>query len=915
MEMLRALLPPSLMLLLWARTAAPMCDNPFAGCTVHFNSSDLPAEPEPRNKTVPPPPADDTGMFDDGADALIAGVSTFPWRCNDTGMIWTRCRGPGIPLCEVELFFPESPSPSSTTNRNRRRGLLQAGGDNDDDGGGSSLSPSSSAFRSADDFVDTCRVRVAFAPVVEGWCRNAICDTSCAGAITTKRRVVDFYAYIAENADDCPDGYATIAEQIALLWFLAAVTMCPSCCLGCFRFWQLSIRSRLYWRSYWVGCGAFQSLVFKWPIGRVFFSALGGGIAVGLLSFRKLDETTVKNNGVYPSEEESLIGVDVFASWCFTASSYLWIVLLTSVPLAYGHKAMSIPLRKRKRASPRNKSGGDLSDDVIHLEDPDAAASPKLEDEDSALKDDDILKRLGMRSRFKHKRWIVTHLTRNYDKQELRKNDAILDVRSPMKPSDRFTCAVTLQKSTWKVLSVLYLVTLGAAALPSINAMLFGAPTELFMSFGVRVQHGTYGLVLLMWYTRFKASVPHAKRVLGANVIRPPGEKGKPTNGSKIAMQRWRDRVTEARSRLNPVMKRFAFIEAWTSRIILGVAAVEILIAVFESLHKHLPIFEPLRWVATGPFLFILVWLLPPFPRRTGVSAYKTKTLVELMQPGGKLFRHIGPSDGPGTNPQDGSGGFGGVGRSRYVVPVLLTADMSDTDTREAANARLRSAHQALVGDALSVDERDVRGLLRRFDEVAGVAGVLNQHGFLQACNALPENFKLLSRLYSTLPQQSSQPHSSVRGVAFAAFARAIYAVCIADRGGMSKIVFDMYDADRGGDLDREELRMLLSEVNDVAVDDEAGAGGGGVSEEQIDVFDADGSGTTDREEFTAAARAFPALLRPAYKLQRVLREGTLSIRRWSQIAERSGGSDVQAVAAVSGRLLDVEELEIIDIT
>ena len=87
------------------------------------------------------------------------------------------------------------------------------------------------------------------------------------------------------------------------------------------------------------------------------------------------------------------------------------------------------------------------------------------------------------------------------------------------------------------------------------------------------------------------------------------------------------------------------------------------------------------------------------------------------------------------------------------------------------------------------------------------------------------------------------------------------------------------------------------------------------MSEEQIDVFDADGSGTTDREEFTAAARAFPALLRPAYKLQRVLREGTLSIRRWSQIAERSGGSDVQAVAAVSGRLLDVEELEIIDIT
>ena len=87
------------------------------------------------------------------------------------------------------------------------------------------------------------------------------------------------------------------------------------------------------------------------------------------------------------------------------------------------------------------------------------------------------------------------------------------------------------------------------------------------------------------------------------------------------------------------------------------------------------------------------------------------------------------------------------------------------------------------------------------------------------------------------------------------------------------------------------------------------------MTEEQIDAFDADASGTTDREEFAVAARAYPALLRPAYKLQRVLREGTLSIRRWSQIAERLGSVNVPTTSTETKGAPDVEELEIIDIS
>ena len=853
----------AMLLRLGVRVSA-MCENPFAGCSVSFNSSGL-TEPAPRNKTVlvPSPSKDD--VFDDGVDELIAGVTSYPWRCNDSGILWSRCVGPGIPICKVEVYYPSTPSPSPGNVDSKRKLLSESPV--------SSPSSSTSKFRTASDFEDSCRVRVAFAPVVEGWCRNEVCDTSC-NTLTTKRRVFDFYIYIDEDPEDCPEGYMIFPEKIALIWFAAACALSPACCLGCFRFWQLSIRSRLYWRTYWIGCGAFQALIFKWPVGRVFFSAVGGATAVALLSFRKLDETSVRDNA-YPAEEESLIGLDVFASWCFTASSYFWFVLVTSLPIAYTHKAMSAPLEPSKLDKNSNE---ETCDEVRSLEEADPATGKRLED-------NEILKRLGMRSRYKHKKWIVQHIWRNYSKEELRKSEAILDVRSPMKPSDRLICAVTFQKSTWATQSLVYLLTLGIATVPSISAMLFGYPTTLLMHYGVTMQHGGYGVMLILWYLHIKASAPKAKRALGQNVLRPPGEPGKPTNGSKIALQRWRDRVEEARSRLNPVMERFHKIEVWASRVILVVAGLEILVAVFESYQRYLPLLEPIRWLASAPVLFTLLLFLPPFPRRTGISAYKTKTLVQLMQPYSRMFDNISEGN---TNPQDGSlngsladGWARPATSSRYAVPVLLTADMSDTDTREAANMRLRKIHQILIRNSIRYDERDVRVLLHQFDQICGLDEIMGENDFLELCGLPPETRRLLSRFFSTLSEATALNSSSDRtGINFTAYVKGLNAICTANREDLAGIVFDIYDEDHGGDLDRSEIRMLLSEVNNSSDDT--------ISEEQIDAFDADHSGTTDREEFREAARAYPSLLRPAYKLQKLLRENTLSVRRWIQIAEQA---------------------------
>ena len=54
------------------------------------------------------------------------------------------------------------------------------------------------------------------------------------------------------------------------------------------------------------------------------------------------------------------------------------------------------------------------------------------------------------------------------------------------------------------------------------------------------------------WWLRFSAAIPAVKRVLSAGVIRPPGDPGKPTNGSKKALDAWRNKINEARSRLTP---------------------------------------------------------------------------------------------------------------------------------------------------------------------------------------------------------------------------------------------------------------------------------------------------------------------------------------------------------------------------
>ncbi len=897
-----------------ARRARAQCENPFAGCETDFNSTAWAGDVFRPRPVIPPAPAPYV-PFDDGSAARIAGVSEEPWACNFSGIIWTRCMAPDEPVCEIEPWFPETPSPSAAP---------------------STPAPASAGRRQLEDaeqqqqntpspidysVSDSCRTRVAYAPIVQGWCRGDVCDTTCTSD-PYARRVVDF---TASARPECLTGYITQQADIAMVWFAAACSSGPAMLLGTWRFWQLIVRSRLHWRSYWVGCGAFRSLIFKWPIGRVFFSILGGGVCALLLAFRKIDKTS----DVLNAEEASLVGIDVFVSACFTGVTYLWMVAITSIPLGFAHHAMSVPIPPKPKTGLGSGSDGALDAGAVasdtgsgshptHPGDPeagDASSTPAPEPEPEPVLDDDtILKRLGMRSRYRHKYTVLQMLARNYFKDELRKAEAVHDVRAPMKPHDRFACSVALQKSTWAVLSVLYLGVLIVSSSPTVLSVMFGLPSGFLWVVAVRAQHGMYSFCLVVMWMRLKAVVPEVKRVMAAGVIRPPGDPGRPTNGSKKALQAWRDRVGEARSRLTPVLNRFKKIEWITTYVWLAVASTEGLIAVFDSLHPWLVLYEPLRWVVSGPLFFAVLWVLPPYPRRTGVSAYKTKTLIELMQPGGKM-----PGGSRTNNPQDGGGGGGGGGasrgQSRYVV--LMTDDMSDVDTKEAALARLARVSRMMSSRCPGVQQGDVRSLLYRFDTVAGRDGLLSLDGFLKASHTLYEDNALLTRLFRSLPQVRQHGIRGMgegvgkQGISFATHAACLYELCTADRTRLAEFVFDLFDDDRSEELDRDELRLLCSEIN--ATSEE------GITEHELDMFDQDRSGTVDREEFAEAARAYPQLLRPAYKLQRSLRESTLSLRRWSQIMEKNdAGGDVPAVAAgIGGPAADEEaglELEVIEL-
>ena len=473
-------------LFLLPSTSWAECVNPFAGCELVNNTTPFNGTLTRARVEVAPSPS--TPTIDNSLALLEAGVSDTPWRCNTSiawgDIVWNQCRAPDTTICVIE---PMVMSPSPYTRRRRT----------------DSISPSPVSLT-------PCRTSVALSDFAEGWCKEgAICEVTCTTDLST-RRIFDMYVH---TADHCPTGiFLTVSPtDAALLWMIAFCTMIPALCLSLWRMFVLTLRSKVHWRNYWVGISAFSSLIFKWPIGRVIAVPLIGSISLLLLSWRKFDK--IDNH----PEEASLIGIDLFVGACYSLSTYLWFIGTMSIPLALGHRAMSIPLndflkqlksnksnnsnnqtqrKKRCRLScmcfNKNKKnqGNDSTTAVIDISD---------NSEHDTMTDDTILKRLGMRSRHKEKHQCMQTMKRNTRTVEIRKHEAIQDIKAPMKPSDRIGCSHALYRKTWKIQSFLYLVVLALSSIPSAFSVLFDSrPSPVFWSLGVRVMHGGFAVVLLL---------------------------------------------------------------------------------------------------------------------------------------------------------------------------------------------------------------------------------------------------------------------------------------------------------------------------------------------------------------------------------------------------------------------------------
>jgi hypothetical protein len=400
------------LLLAIVRPTNGTCKNRFAGCVDRpFNKSVFNGTLSVAKVTKAPSPY--VVPYDDSLDKLMAGIVNEPWRCNVSGwggIVWTRCRAPDTPICIIEPLNAPAPSSgaSQSQSNRRRRNIL------------SSLAPSPSQQSS-------CRAKVALSQIVDGWCNEeAVCDVQCSTDPNT-RRVLDFYC--ASSDMDCPRGFQVDPSNVALAWFVAACAMLPATCLSSWRMWVLILRSRLHWRSYWVGCGGFSNLIFRWPIGRFIFATFAGGSSIILMSFRKFDKI-----GDEHSEEVSLLGIDLFVGSTFAAATYLWFVTVTSVPLALGHRAMALELPPPKKVGLGSNSLSKEEDEtnIIDLRGQKEKEQDKREKEKEISKKidgDAILRRLGMRSQHTEKSMCMQAIRRNWLKSELRKQEALQDVR------------------------------------------------------------------------------------------------------------------------------------------------------------------------------------------------------------------------------------------------------------------------------------------------------------------------------------------------------------------------------------------------------------------------------------------------------------------------------------------------------
>ena len=111
----------------------------------------------------------------------------------------------------------------------------------------------------------------------------------------------------------------------------------------------------------------------------------------------------------------------------------------------------------------------------------------------------------------------------------------------------------------------------------------------------------------------------------------------------------------------------------------------------------------------------------------------------------------------------------------------------------------------------------------------------------------------------------------------FGEFFQAIVTYCLFEKTEVLKYCFYIFDRDKNGYIERDELKIMINVLYHISPPDEVT----GNTKTAIEKLDINGDGKIDFDEFMNFNRLFPALFHPAFRIQTNMMVCTMGYRWW----------------------------------
>ena len=167
----------------------------------------------------------------------------------------------------------------------------------------------------------------------------------------------------------------------------------------------------------------------------------------------------------------------------------------------------------------------------------------------------------------------------------------------------------------------------------------------------------------------------------------------------------------------------------------------------------------------------------------------------------------------------------------------------------------------------LKVPEEDARRLYRVFEKAdRDTSGDIDIDEFFKAFN--------INHSYFAVRVFEQTDVNGDHEIDFPEFFSGLYNFCTMSERGMMRFAFELFDTDRSGSIEKDEVRNLVKMMYGKKKLDQK-------TIEILSLMDKDKSGSVSLSEFYAMQKHGASLMLPAFTLQRELRQNTLGERWW----------------------------------